>query len=232
MSHLNTLWVLILIVWYLLLCLRSALNKHVQMKHEGVKVQCEMCSYSASDRSTLKAHIKSKHEGVRYPCSLCDYQATQKGNLKTHMMRKHSECDDSDASMTYKTNASTSAHDISLMAGEHSSDNSFQSNNDVTEKRKLCVNGNSREENSDTSPMEYPSFQKQISQTISNSVPVSFLSTPINSLPSSINSLPGSMGSLPASMGSFPGSISSLPASMGSLPGSINCLPAPMGSPP
>ena len=67
----------------------TALRRHTQTKHEGLRFPCDLCDFFATRKSTLKTHIKSIHEGVKYPCEICAYAATQKSALKRHMNTVH-----------------------------------------------------------------------------------------------------------------------------------------------
>ena len=65
------------------------LKRHKEIKHIGIRYQCDKCELSASTPANLKVHIESKHENIIYPCDQCDYIATLPGSLKVHIGRKH-----------------------------------------------------------------------------------------------------------------------------------------------
>ena len=66
--------------------LRNTKEKLIREKHFVTFVRLNLKS-----STTLRIHKKSKHEGIRYDCHLCDYKATQKGDLKRHIQR-HMKC--------------------------------------------------------------------------------------------------------------------------------------------
>ena len=68
---------------------RSALNRHVRTKHEGIRYPCLQCNFQATTNRGLQDHVNTIHKCVRYPCMLCDYQATRKSYLKDHISLKH-----------------------------------------------------------------------------------------------------------------------------------------------
>ena len=50
-----------------------------------MRYPCSQCEYIATQASALKRHIESKHEGVRYACSQCEHVATTASALKIHV---------------------------------------------------------------------------------------------------------------------------------------------------
>ena len=67
----------------------GSLNKHVEIKHEGVRYPCNQCKFKGSTKQILWRHKESKHEGIRYPCNKCDYKANRECSLKKHKEYKH-----------------------------------------------------------------------------------------------------------------------------------------------
>ena len=45
----------------------------MQLVHEGVKFNCNLCGYTTSWSFHLKDHAKSVHDGFMHKCELCDY---------------------------------------------------------------------------------------------------------------------------------------------------------------
>ena len=68
----------------------SKFKEHKRKTHQG-ETFCDLCQAKFKSSTTLRRHKKSKHEGIRYDCHLCDYKATQKGDLKRHI-RRHMKC--------------------------------------------------------------------------------------------------------------------------------------------
>ena len=54
---------------------QGSLRKHKQSLHEGVKYNCDQCSYQATEHCSLRKHKLSIHEGAKYNCDPCSYQA-------------------------------------------------------------------------------------------------------------------------------------------------------------
>ena len=67
----------------------SALCKHKQSVHKGVKYYCDQCEHQFTEPWGLKRHIGSKHAGIKYACDQCDHQYSQKNTLRMHMKNKH-----------------------------------------------------------------------------------------------------------------------------------------------
>ena len=70
---------------------RQMLTLHIQADHEGIRYNCteEGCNYSGKQKAQLKNHINIKHLGIKVQCELCDYKTTQVPNLNNHMLKKH-----------------------------------------------------------------------------------------------------------------------------------------------
>ena len=58
--------------------------------HDGVKYDCNLCDYKATQLGNLRTHVQSKHEGIKIPCNICDQQLNSKASLNMHMKAKHS----------------------------------------------------------------------------------------------------------------------------------------------
>jgi len=69
----------------------SKLKRHIGLKHDIKGIPCTMyqCNYVAKHLDYLKNHIRARHEGIRYQCDLCTYASTCVGNLNKHKRRKH-----------------------------------------------------------------------------------------------------------------------------------------------
>ena len=70
---------------------RQMLTLHIQADHEGIRYNCteEGCNYSAKQKTQLRNHINIKHLGIKVHCEVCDYKTTQVPNLNNHMLKKH-----------------------------------------------------------------------------------------------------------------------------------------------
>ena len=40
-------------------------TKHKQIKHEGIRLPCNLCDFTATRAAHLREHKRNKHEGVR-----------------------------------------------------------------------------------------------------------------------------------------------------------------------
>ena len=67
----------------------SALCRHKQSVHRGVKHFCDQCEHQFTEPWGLKRHIQSKHAGIKYACDQCDIQYSQKNTLRMHIKNKH-----------------------------------------------------------------------------------------------------------------------------------------------
>ena len=76
---------------------KGILNKHIKVKHEGIRVICQLCEAKFVSMANLKVHTRNIHDDVRHPCNQCDYSATQIQGLCGHQKVKHQglryECD-------------------------------------------------------------------------------------------------------------------------------------------
>ena len=50
---------------------------------------CDQCDYRHWDKNQVKLHITQAHNGVRIRCQLCDASFTQRGNMISHMKSLH-----------------------------------------------------------------------------------------------------------------------------------------------
>ena len=46
----------------------STLDKHVLIKHEGVRYSCDYCTDKSTYKVAFKQHIKAQRKGKRYLC--------------------------------------------------------------------------------------------------------------------------------------------------------------------
>ena len=69
----------------------NKLKRHISTKHENNKIPCTMynCNYVAKHLDYLKHHNKVVHEGIRYQCDQCTYSGTYAKNLTRHKQCKH-----------------------------------------------------------------------------------------------------------------------------------------------
>ena len=67
----------------------KSLKSHIQIEHELVRLQCELCDYEAKYRRELKNHVLYCHSDKQYSCMKCDYKATSKSLLNDHMKMDH-----------------------------------------------------------------------------------------------------------------------------------------------
>lgn len=63
---------------------KGDLKWHKESNHKGVRYTCDRCDYMVSQLGTLKRHKESIHKGIRYSCDICNYKASRKDNLKLH----------------------------------------------------------------------------------------------------------------------------------------------------
>jgi hypothetical protein len=56
----------------------SSLKRHIKSLHDGVRYNCDKCSFSAKFSGELRDHKKVKHEGLKFICNLCEFQTTSK----------------------------------------------------------------------------------------------------------------------------------------------------------
>ena len=62
-----------------------SLKRHADVKHKGVRHNCEQCDYKATRLSHLRKHFESVHLKIRkYACQECDAKFAQHSHLKRH----------------------------------------------------------------------------------------------------------------------------------------------------
>ncbi|GFR78995.1 Ras-related protein RIC1 [Elysia marginata] len=67
----------------------QAPKHHQKTQYEAAQFQCQVCSYTSTDKSTLLRHMRT-HSGERpYKCAVCDYSFTTKANCERHLRQKH-----------------------------------------------------------------------------------------------------------------------------------------------
>ena len=70
----------------------QSMKKHVKVVHEGIKAhKCPKCDLSFGARPNLMKHIQVRHTKIRVPCELCHQTFTDKSYLKTHYTLVHEE---------------------------------------------------------------------------------------------------------------------------------------------
>ena len=67
------------------------LQKHIKIKHLGIRHYCDLCGYSASTTGHLNIYKESKYSGILYPCDLCNYTGARISDLSAHAKRMHSK---------------------------------------------------------------------------------------------------------------------------------------------
>ena len=64
-------------------------EKHKSIPKKIKVFKCSECPKVFTTSGSLTVHYKPVHEGVRYECKMCEYKATQKNDLKRHEERTH-----------------------------------------------------------------------------------------------------------------------------------------------
>ena len=59
-------------------------DAHVRVFHEGIKLHCNLCEYTAVSKKMIKIHTEKKHDGIRYQCDLCENKYTMNKGLQDH----------------------------------------------------------------------------------------------------------------------------------------------------
>ena len=70
----------------------QSMKAHVRIVHEGIKAhKCPKCDFICGARPNLMKHIQVRHTKIRVPCELCHQTFTDKSYLKTHYTLVHEE---------------------------------------------------------------------------------------------------------------------------------------------
>ena len=59
-------------------------EKHIKIKHLGVRFPCNECDGRFTTPHVLKLHIDTIHRKIKYPCDRCDYKAKSPSALYIH----------------------------------------------------------------------------------------------------------------------------------------------------
>ena len=71
---------------------KSHLKAHIETVHERKKpYKCPQCVKAFGAKSKLKIHISVVHEGIRLQCDLCEASFTERGLLNRHLKKSHFE---------------------------------------------------------------------------------------------------------------------------------------------
>ena len=83
------------------------LKLHKLREHTGQEnwPQCSNCDYKNWSSRLIKSHYEKKHEGIRVNCEICSNVFTSKSNMQAHMLKVHKDMlvklDDTTASMPF-----------------------------------------------------------------------------------------------------------------------------------
>ena len=67
------------------------LETHKLSHHDGVRYNCNQCSYKSTQKSSLNAHKRVVHEGIHHECDKCSYTGISPYPLKSANIRKMKE---------------------------------------------------------------------------------------------------------------------------------------------
>jgi KRAB domain-containing zinc finger protein len=85
----------------------------MEVKHFGMKMQCELCEFSGT-RQSVRAHKKRKHDTKDFPCADCAYVGKTKAKYEYHRETKHPDqeylCDKCDVRFTSRSAHSRHMH--------------------------------------------------------------------------------------------------------------------------
>ena len=59
------------------------------IKTESGKYACDKCEYQAFKIRDVDRHIQAKHEGIKLPCNLCEHTYSFPSGLKRHQRKAH-----------------------------------------------------------------------------------------------------------------------------------------------
>ena len=63
---------------------KSNLESHVIIHHNGDPVLCEQCEFKTVSEQRLIEHVKVEHEGFRFECESCDYKGKSSKSFSKH----------------------------------------------------------------------------------------------------------------------------------------------------
>ena len=61
------------------------LRKHIEVTHQGLRLNCGFCKYTSTESSNLKRHVQRVHEGLTHTCEHCNQIFCEKHELKKHI---------------------------------------------------------------------------------------------------------------------------------------------------
>ena len=131
--------------------LQNTLKKHDEAEHQGVRHNCNQCSFETKSYSSLKTH-KVTHLEAKFKCEICDKRFSLKSSRKNHINGKHEsetfpcdKCDYVGASKRYIRRHIYNSHEGQTFSCPHCREN-FKNPDTLSVHRKKgsCSSGNSR----------------------------------------------------------------------------------------
>ena len=71
---------------------KEALKRHKAAAHDGLKFNCQSCTYKTTQEGHLRTHIKRIHlksENDTIVCNFCDKELTSLNGMKSHIKKAH-----------------------------------------------------------------------------------------------------------------------------------------------
>ena len=68
---------------------RPRLFQHIKDAHQGIRYNCEQCTYHSNYKQILNQHVAKDHDGLMYMCEKCDFQTASKYDAYRHIIVKH-----------------------------------------------------------------------------------------------------------------------------------------------
>ena len=62
----------------------NGLAKHKEVKHEGIRFNCDQCDSVFSSKYNMEVHKKTLHGECSFVCDPCDYKGSTENHFKRH----------------------------------------------------------------------------------------------------------------------------------------------------
>ena len=68
---------------------KTAIKKHVEAVHKGVRYKCPHCEKDYSAQSDMAAHVRAVHEGIKEACHFCTMVFQRSSDRNRHERQSH-----------------------------------------------------------------------------------------------------------------------------------------------
>ena len=68
---------------------KQILKEHIRWKHDGIKLQCDLCGFEVNTKTGLQEHKHFKHREKSFQClDGCSFVGSTQSSLNQHLLSK------------------------------------------------------------------------------------------------------------------------------------------------